>query len=776
VSFRQRLALFLVATLALVQVLTALLVYGVTRERLIEEGGRQLTAAGDAFLRQLDDVSARVADNVQVLALDFALRSAIAQRDRATVLSALRNHGRRVGAARVQLLGVDGTVQADTRDPDAKDGKFALPQLLERALQTPSAAVVAMQGRAYWTVVVPVFAPTLIGLIAADIPIDDRVLAKLQKQSALPRDIELVTPAGQGWSVIARGSERLDLADHVVAALHELPLAPRTVDVAGREYVALAVKLGPANGGAPVIAVLGYSVDAALEPFRSVATAWTTLLGIGLAAGLFGAYFIARSVARPVESLAATARRIAAGDYREPAAIEQSGEIGDLAAAFGTMARAISEREERIRHQAGHDAATGLPNLLSAEAHVDHRLLADAQPGALVMVGVAHLPVVIKTMGHAIADRLMDNAGTRLRQVCTGEFLAHAGYGSFAIWTQPCERAQAIQLAFRALDALAEPYQEAEMAIDLAPAAGIALFPAHGARASVLLQRAEVALFAATASPEPVIVYDPATDPHRPERLSLMGDLREALDHGGGLQLHYQPKLAIAESRVDGAEALVRWTHPRRGFVPPDAFIALAEETGNVHRLTRWVLATGIAQASAWSQAGRVLRTSLNVSARDLADRDLPRRVGELLAVHGVAPEQMVLEITESAVMSDPDAATRVLRDLADRGLEIAIDDFGVGHSSLAYLHRLPVRELKIDKAFVRNLAQDANDQSIVRAIVDLGHRLGFRITAEGVEDQGALDYLAAIGCDHAQGYLIAKALPVDAFEGFLRKGDWRAH
>ena len=787
-SFRVRLASFLVASLAILQILTATLIYQVTRLQLIAQGEQQLIVAGHAFALQLKDVSARVADNVQVLTLDFALRSAIAQRDSATVLSALRNHGNRVGATRMLLIGLDGAIQADTSQADTSQAdtsqadtsdtspplhKFPFSDLTAAALEHPASAVVAWDGRAYWMVVVPVSAPALIGLIAAAIPVDDAFLAHLQEQSTLPSTIELVTRTADGyWRVVARGSEQIDLATRLVSANGGLPDTPTLATVNGREYVALTTHLDSSRTSAPIIAVLGYSLDDALRPYRSVAMAWTILLALGLVFGLIAALIIARGVSRPVEALAATARRIAAGDYRLPAPIKQRGEIGELAAAFGNMAQAIGEREERIRFQSGHDAATGLPNRVAAEASIQQQLAAHAgMHGALLMVALARLPEITKTMGHAISDRLMRDAGVRIGKPAGTALVARATDTQFLVWVRDVAQAEAIALAFRILDVLGEPYQEADLAIDVAPAVGIAVCPQHGVQASVLLQRAEVALFVALGSEEPVVVYDAAADPHRPERLSLMGDLREALDHDQ-LQLHYQPKLNLTTRTIDGAEGLVRWVHPRLGSIAPDAFIGLAEETGNIRRLTRWVLAAGIARARAWATEGKHLRIALNLSARDLDDADLPRRIADLLAVHGVAPQSILLELTESAVMGKPEAAIRVLQRLADQGIDLAIDDFGVGQSSFAYLRRLPVRELKIDKSFLQKLAQGAQDRTIVSSIVELGHRLGYRVTAEGVEDQATLDYLGEIGCDHAQGFFIAHALPAEAFDAFLADSD----
>lgn len=774
-KFRFRLACFVVAALVAVQGLTAILVYQVARHELIGEGQRQLQVAADAFVNQLDDISRRVADSVNVLALDFALRSAIAQRDEATLLSALRNHGRRVGATQMFLVGVDNRIEADTRGEFASGSPFQYADLVERALDRPSSAIVALNGGAYWMVVVPVFAPNLVGFIAAAIPVNDRLLVQLQEQSTLPKRIELVSVTRAGhWSVLAQGSERAAMTERLAADGRQLPAQPQVADIGGREVVVQAVWLNRSSQSAPVAAVLGYSVDEALRPYRSVALAWAGLTLLGLLAGVVGAWLIARGVSRPVELLAASARRIAAGDY----ALAGTGtgsrdELGQLAGAFATMAQSIREREAKLLHQACHDQVTGLPNRTAAEAQIQYALAEHPEaPAALLMVGLARAPDIIKTLGHEVSDRVMREAGARLRAPAGSGVIARTTDTQFSIFLPATNRQAAIAAAFRIVEALTDPYRGADLTLDLAPAVGVALAPVHGDEAGVLLRHSEVALLGALGSDDPVSVYDPDTDPHRPERLSLMGDLREAIADDR-IELYYQPKLDLASGRIDSAEALVRWQHPTLGAVAPDTFIPLAEESGNIRRLTRWALATGIAQAGRWQEQGRAVRLSINVSARDLEDPDLPRRVTELLSIHRVGAGSIVLEITESALMGKPDAAIAVLRRLAARGIDLAIDDFGVGQSSFAYLRRLPVSELKIDKTFISRLGTVREDQLIVRSIVELGHHLGYRVTAEGVDDPAALAWLSSIGCDHAQGFLIAAALPEAAFDAFVAAGEW---
>jgi len=783
-GFRFRLASFFVVALVLVQLLTGALVYQVTRNALVGEGRRQLQGAADAFALQFEDTSRRVAAGVQVLAQDFALRAAVAQRDEATLASALRNHGRRVGASQMLVIGLDGRIEADTAGQFAMGTAFPYPDLVERALQgrvggAPSGAIVASQRRAYWMVVVPVRAPDLVGYLGAAIPVDDGVLARLQRQSALPKGIELVAPdVSGGFAVLARGSDADRLAVPL-ATRGALPTKPLVAEVGGHDHVVQAVWLDGSEHSPRVAAVLGLSVDEALRPYRPVGAAWAGLFGFGLLVGLVCAWLIARSVSRPVEELAASARRIAAGDYA-PAPVPVAGadatgetrtdELGQLATAFGNMARAIREREARILYQAGHDQVTGLHSRTAIEASMREALAAKpCEPAALLMVGLGRMPEIVKTLGHVVADRLVREAGARVQAAAEPGEVARATDTQLAVFLPGAAQDVAMDVAGRVVAALGDPFREAELTLDFAPAVGVALAPRHGADAGVLLRRAEVAMIGALNAVDPVVLYDPATDPHRPERLSLMADLRHALEFGG-IHLHFQPKLDLRSGRIDGAEGLARWVHPVAGSIAPDAFIGLAEETGNIHHVTRWALGAGIAQASRWQAEGKAIRVSINVSARDLDDPELPRRIQGLLRSHGVAPTRVVLEITESAIMGKPDAAIAVLRRLAEQDIDLAIDDFGVGQSSFAYLRRLPVRELKIDKLFVRSLAHSREDRIIVASIVELGHNLGYRITAEGVDDPAALDWLREIGCDHAQGYLIAPPLPVDEFGKMLGK------
>ena len=301
---------------------------------------------------------------------------------------------------------------------------------------------------------------------------------------------------------------------------------------------------------------------------------------------------------------------------------------------------------------------------------------------------------------------------------------------------------------------------------------GFVLFPDHGEDADTLVQRAGVALYVAAKTHNGYALYSAALDEHSPRRLTLMGELRQALERDQ-LELHYQPKVEVAGGQVIGAEALVRWRHPRHGFIQPDEFIGLAERTRMIKPLTLWVMKRAFQDCVFWRGQGLALKISVNLSAQDLHDPELPDLVAGVVAATGIQPEWVIFEITESGIMQDPDRVLNVVERVHGLGFTLSIDDFGTGYSSLAYLKKLPVSELKIDKSFVMDMLGSENDAVIVRATVDLAHNLGLKITAEGVESAQILDVLRGMGCDIAQGYHISRPLSAQAFAEWLQSSDW---
>jgi len=297
---------------------------------------------------------------------------------------------------------------------------------------------------------------------------------------------------------------------------------------------------------------------------------------------------------------------------------------------------------------------------------------------------------------------------------------------------------------------------------------GIALYPDHGEDADALLRQADVAMYAVKRGGGGYAVYNPAHDRHTPRRLTLIGALHQAITRDE-LRLHYQPTVDVTGGRVRMVEALARWRHPELGLLPPDQFIPLAEQTGIIVPLTRWVLETAIRQIRAWRDDGLDLGVAVNLSARTLRDPELPATIAGLLQAHDVPVAQLRVELTESMVMADPPTTLEVLTRLSQLGVRIAIDDFGTGYSSLTHLKRLPIDEIKIDRSFVTNMTTDGDDATIVASTIGLGHSLGLRFVAEGVEDERTWQALEALNCDSAQGFYVSHALPADELARWLR-------
>ncbi|RZU34606.1 putative bifunctional diguanylate cyclase/phosphodiesterase [Blastococcus saxobsidens] len=416
--------------------------------------------------------------------------------------------------------------------------------------------------------------------------------------------------------------------------------------------------------------------------------------------------------------------------------------------------------ERALRHRARHDSLTGLLNRSAMVEEVTAAVADTASGGpgtAVVLIDLDRFKEVNDTLGHHVGDILLRSVALRLAdELRDGTLLARLGGDEFVLLVRDCDPEEAEQVAGRALRAIRRPFAVEGLVLEVDGSCGIAV---SGSDAAEMLRHADVAMYAAKADHLGVAVYRPSLDTDAPGQLTLFGDLRRAI-RDGGLVVHYQPRVALPGGRVLGVEALVRWQHPDRGLVPPAQFIPLAEQTGLIQPLTEVVLEQALAACRRWRDRGLQLTVSVNLSARSLLDGGLPHRIGELLGRHGLTADCLELEITESAAMKDPVRALEVLHRLRDLGLELSVDDYGTGHASLAYLTRLPVSTLKIDRSFVQTMELDASDRTIVRSTIDLAHSLGLHVVAEGVETRATWDELGMLGCDAAQGYWLARPLP----------------
>jgi diguanylate cyclase (GGDEF)-like protein len=437
----------------------------------------------------------------------------------------------------------------------------------------------------------------------------------------------------------------------------------------------------------------------------------------------------------------------------------------------GRLVDSLREKAVANERLALHDGLTGLPNRALFQESVRQAIAAAARERrsfSVVLMDLNRFKEVNDTLGHYNGDLLLKDIAQRLRGALRdSDLVARLGGDEFAILLPDIHDAETGAVAAtKILHALDSPFQLQEVLLDVGASLGIAIYPQHGIDADTLLQRADVAMYLAKESHTGFELYANERDSYSPDRLSLGAELRRAIE-AEDLTLVFQPKVDLLFGRVHGFEALSRWHHPRHGFVPPDEFIRLAEGTGLIKPMTLHVLNVALRRCALWDQQGDPVGVSVNVSARSLLDCNFPAEVARLLRRWGLKASTLSLEITESSIMADPDRSHDVLAELSEMGVSLSIDDFGTGYSSLSQLKRLPVDEIKIDKSFVMGMARDDNDAVIVRSTIELGHNLGLRVVAEGVENKDDLDRLRAWGCDVVQGYYLSRPLPAE------RLKDW---
>ncbi len=730
---------------------------------------RALDLDENVWRRLLEQNADKLRQGSALLAADYGFRSAVNSGDDETIQSVLENHGSRIGAAVTALLDTDFTLRAVSLTDDSM---VEFPETLRQvvpplATQPQGSQVAVMDGVPYQFVMVPMRAPVVIGWVLMGFPIHQALADEMRQ--LLSVNVALVV-SGAGGLGGAGSMMRVPVST----------LPPETLLVLKKQGVGSGELRTPEGTllvrstridsvGGEVQALLLRSVDEVVAPYRQLQVLLAIITVAGVLLFAVGTGLMAQRLTTPLRSLLAATQRLSRGEYDVP--LEHTGrndEIGNLARSFDHMRVDIGTQQTEIRRLAYWDRLTGLPNRERFREAVVQAIASTAAPGhplAVLTLDLDRFKHVNDVLGYAFGDRLLQAVAERLTQQMASpdDMVARLGGNEFALLLQRADAAAAHALAQRINQSFEVPLAFEDQTVDLSAGIGFACWPGDAQDADTLLSRSEIAMYAAKRKLSGAVQYDASFDSASSQTLSLLTELRRAVEHNE-LRLFLQPKVSLHGQAGMAAEALVRWQHPQRGLVPPMQFIPFAEQTGFVRHLTLWILEEVARLLADPRTIDMPLRISVNLSTRDLLDPDLSNRLAAILARHGVPASAFCLEITESAIMDDPQRAEAMLNRLSEQGFKLSIDDFGTGYSSLAYLKRLPVDELKIDKSFVMGMEAGEDDAMIVRSTIDLAHNLGLTVVAEGVETAAILDRLRALACDEAQGYHIARPLPVDDF------------
>ena len=777
-----------IVTLFLVLLIVVQLAGLLAIQRGIDNNARSAIAAelvngSKVFDRLMEQKSQTLRFTARLLTRDAGFLAAVAnteQDDRATIESALANHGRRINASLSMLVSAERRIVASTNDAQSAGLGNLVMNMLDRAEQGDGANGVAIVDRKpYQVVVVPVKAPVTIGWVVMAFPLGERLAREMRDISAL-QTLVLTRDEKGNWLHVA-SSLAPGAVGGVMAQLHAMEgMPPETFDleINGDKFSMRKTSIGDDSGQA-AMTLLGRSIDEATAEYARLERWLLGLTVVGIIVCAVASVLTAKRIAQPLRQLADTARRLEQGDYKVNIESQRSDEIGALAQALGSMRDGIAKREQEIRRLAYWDPLTNLPNRAQFLLLLNDSLAeARKREGSVyvLMMDLDRFKHVNDVMGHSFGDTLLKQvAGRLLQQLANRRHaaqVARLGGDEFAVLLPGSDLEQALVVASEILVALETPLSLDDQMVDIGAGIGIAGFPENGGDGQELLSMAEVAMYTAKQRNDGAVVYDASFDKGSEQSLSLLTELRRAVENNE-LRLFVQPKITLSTGQVVGAESLVRWQHPERGNVFPDQFIPFAEQTGFIRVLTHWVLERSAELCHALAVKGIHLKISVNLSTRDLMDQDLPIKFAEIFLRHHVSPGAFCLEITESAIMDDPVRAQQTLERLHAMGCDLSIDDFGTGYSSLAYLKRLPVDELKIDKSFVLNMVNDEGDTKIVRSTIDLGHNMGLRVVAEGIESEAAWNILAELGCDQGQGYFMSRPIPADQLASWVEA--WRA-
>ncbi|MCD8522015.1 MAG: EAL domain-containing protein [Saccharospirillaceae bacterium] len=784
-TFRTQILLFAAGLTALAALSILVLVLYSAGETIRNKVNNDLTAAVEVFKNTIDMRQQQLMTSAAILVSDFGFKQALASQDKETVASMLENHGSRIRSDLMFMVDVNARVTAST-DSDVREGElFAYAPALAGALQGQiSADFFVLGNHIYQLLLIPVQAPRVIAIAGVGFRMDERLARQLARSSGIDVTfVEQQTPgmrSPRGMSHLVYSSSLPD-DERILQAIEAPGYARALSNWRGGSMQRFASQWLTISGHdtVPVSVVLSADLQSTFDGYVRLRNRILQVTMVIIVLAVAGSIVMARRLTVPLKRLVRDARAIARGEFHRIDPPQGANyEIQTLVSAFHTMNNDLAEREQEIRYQALHDSLTGLLNRVSMLSELERRVAA-GEPFMLADINIRGFKNINDSLGADVGDGCLTRVAQRLAMLAQKGALARVAGDEFVL-LMPCPDAVTSLWAeahgWKILHTMNTPVEVKGISVSIDVRVGLVLFPLQADTAAQLIRRTNIALEYARSQKISLFLYEDGMDQQHLKTLHILKSLKQALIlNDGQLQMYYQPKKNLATGCVDKAEALIRWFHPQDGFIAPDLFIELAEQTGLIGQLTDWVISQVLEHVAAWRRDNIDLQVSINMSAQDISRDDLLTALTQQLQHYQLQPGDICLEITERDMMQDEEKTRQQLQALRDHGFRISMDDYGIGYSALSKIARMPVDEIKIDKCFILKLADTQEDQIIVRSTLTMAHELGLSVTAEGVENQASEAWLQAAGCHYIQGYYLCRPMAFDQVQPWLTEFRQRA-
>jgi len=755
-SLQSKILVLFIFLLLIVQLVSFFSTYQASQKLESTQLNNRITNAISVFKTQINNRRYYLSAFAETAAKDYGLKSVL-QEDNKSFLIALNNHRKRINSNLAMAIDAEGTVFAQLVTYKTEGGKEKVKIGSEQGktfdhktefIASENARLVMLDEQIYQLSLAPIKSGSrTIGWIGFGYLIDEALAQDLADLTGV--NVAFAIQKEMNYQVVASSSEDNYPIDS--------QLFERVINKTASNYIYQQYSLGSVEDNTLTALLFQSKIDV----LKTVGVEWTRfilLIALTLILSLIGALAIAKVISRPITKLVSQVESITRGNYDGNVQVEGSEELRQLSDEFNHMTKAIVSREETIRFQAFHDPLTHLPNRNALINSLNKRKT-EKQDFLVIQACFLGAEQITDTLGYKVGDEVVMEVANRIVKSKVPLSCFHLGNENFVLLL---ENQPVTPLVKELLKELNIQCQFESISLNLQFVLGVAVSSLQPDLSAVeLLQKSNVALQHAKKHKQSFQIYEPQFDTNAMERLFLTNSLKNAIEQSE-LVLYYQPKLSLDTMTVSHMEALVRWEHPDKGLIPPDAFISIAEKTGQMDALTRWVTNEAINQYVKWRDSGLEINIAINISAENILDKSYPDFVIGLKEKHQLDNNAITLEVTEDAVVADPQKATEILGYLSDHGFKLSIDDYGTGYSSLAQLKQLPVQELKIDRSFVQHLSKDDSDKIIVKSTLELAHNLALSVVAEGIEDETTLLWLKEKGCELAQGYFISKPLPVE--------------